>query len=102
MLQRDTLQSCNFSVHHGGELGIGCRNMSAALADTGSVCDWLPSELVTKHHLMSLSSGAVNLFSFQFDAAEQASHLALMSSQVCSLLWREELELAGHKPLSTL
>ncbi|MBF0919016.1 MAG: ATP-dependent DNA helicase RecG, partial [Atopobium sp.] len=78
------------------------RIMSAALADTGSVCDWLPSELVTKHHLMSLSSALREVhFPSSLDAAEQARRrLAfdeLLSLQL-ALLARRNLELAGHKP----
>ena len=78
------------------------RIMSAALADTGSVCDWLPSELVTKHHLMSLSSALREVhFPSSLDAAEQARRrLAfdeLLSLQL-ALLARRNLELAGHRP----
>ena len=78
------------------------RIMSAALADTGSVCDWLPSELVTKHHLMSLSSALREVhFPSSLDAAEHARRrLAfdeLLSLQL-ALLARRNLELAGHKP----
>ena len=37
------------------------------------MCDWLPSELVTKHHLMSLSSALREVhFPSSLDAAEQA------------------------------
>ncbi|MBS4870159.1 MAG: ATP-dependent DNA helicase RecG [Atopobium sp.] len=78
------------------------RIMSAALADTGSVCDWLPSELVTKHHLMSLSSALREVhFPSSLDAAEQSRRrLAfdeLLSLQL-ALLARRNLELAGHRP----
>ena len=78
------------------------RIMSAALADTGSVCDWLPSELVSKHRLMSLSSALREVhFPTSLDAAEQARRrLAfdeLLSLQL-ALLARRNLELAGHKP----
>ena len=78
------------------------RIMSAALADTGSVCDWLPSELVSKHRLMSLSSALREVhFPSSLDAAEQARRrLAfdeLLSLQL-ALLARRNLELAGHKP----
>ena len=78
------------------------RIMSAALADTGSVCDWLPSEFVSKHRLMSLSSALREVhFPTSLDAAEQARRrLAfdeLLSLQL-ALLARRNLELAGHKP----
>ena len=78
------------------------RIMSAALADTGSVCDWLPSELVSKHRLMSLSSALREVhFPTSLDEAEQARRrLAfdeLLSLQL-ALLARRNLELAGHKP----
>ena len=78
------------------------RIMSAALADTGSVCDWLPSELVSKHRLMSLSSALREVhFPTSLDAAEQARRrLAfdeLLSLQL-ALLARRNFELAGHKP----
>lgn len=77
------------------------RIMSAALADTGSVCDCLPSELVSKHRLMSLSSALREVhFPTSLDAAEQARRrLAfdeLLSLQL-ALLARRNLELAGHK-----
>ena len=78
------------------------RILSAALADMGSVCDWLPSELVSKHSLMSLSSALREVhFPTSLDAAEQARRrLAfdeLLSLQL-ALLARRNLELAGHKP----
>ncbi len=78
------------------------RIMSAALADTGSVCDWLPSELVSKHRLMSLASALREVhFPTSLDAAEQArrrlAYDELLSLQL-ALLARRNLELAGHKP----
>ena len=78
------------------------RIMSAALADMGSVCDWLSSELVAKHRLMSLSPALREVhFPSSLDAAEQARRrLAfdeLLSLQL-ALLARRNLELAGHRP----
>ncbi|MBF0911438.1 MAG: ATP-dependent DNA helicase RecG [Atopobiaceae bacterium] len=80
------------------------RIISAALADMGDVCDWLPASFVAKHHLMSFSSALREVhFPHSLVSAEQArrrlAYDELLSLQL-SLLSRRYLELQGYTPFT--
>jgi ATP-dependent DNA helicase RecG len=92
-------------VHAVGE-GITCawmrRIVSAALADEGDICDWLPPALVCRHSLMTRARALRQIhFPTSLDEAEKArrrlAYDELLSLQL-TLLSRRDLDLAGVTP----
>ena len=80
------------------------RMVSAALADVGDVCDWLPAPLAASHSLMTLSRALREVhFPTSVDAAGRArrrlAYDELLSLQI-ALLTRQRIELEGVAPTS--
>ncbi len=92
-------------VHPVGE-GISAawmrRIVSAALADVGDVCDWMPAGLVSGHGLMTLGRALREIhFPASLFSAEQARRRLAYDELLClqlALLCRRDLEVSGVEP----
>ncbi len=80
------------------------RMVSAALADVGDVCDWLPASLVAGHALMPLARALREVhFPSGMAAAERARRRLAYDELLClqvALLTRQSVELSGVTPVS--
>lgn len=78
------------------------RMISAALADVGDVCDWLPARLVADHSLMGLGRALREVhFPSSMAAAERARRRLAYDELLClqvALLTRQSVELEGVTP----
>lgn len=78
------------------------RIVSAALADVGDVCDWLPSSLVCKHKLMTLSRALREVhFPTSLASAEAARRRLAYDELLClqlALRTRQQLSCSGITP----
>ena len=102
-------QACSYArvlpVHPVGEgvtLAWMRRMISAALADVGDVCDWLPARLVADHSLMGLGRALREVhFPSSMAAAERARRRLAYDELLClqvALLTRQSVELEGVTP----
>ncbi len=78
------------------------RIMSAALADVGDICDFLPAELVCSHGFMTLARALREIhFPSTVATAEQARRRLAYDELLClqlALLTRQQIDLGGHEP----
>ena len=78
------------------------RIVSAALADAGDVCDWLPASLAARHGLMTLARALREVhFPASPASAERARRRLAYDELLClqlALLCRRNIELAGVEP----
>ncbi|MBP3894769.1 MAG: ATP-dependent DNA helicase RecG [Atopobiaceae bacterium] len=78
------------------------RIVSAALADVGDVCDYLPARLVARHRLLSLGRALRQVhYPTSMDCKEPARRRLAYDELLClqlALLTRQRLSLAGVEP----
>lgn len=78
------------------------RIVSAALADVGDVCDWLPAPLAARHGLMTLGRALREIhFPATLATAELARRRLAYDELLClqlALLTRRQIELSGVEP----
>lgn len=78
------------------------RIVSAALTDRGSVCDFVPAALISRHELMCLQTAIWQRhFPSSLATAEQARRRLAYNELLClqlALLGRQELSYQGKKP----